>query len=71
MYGVPGCSPSAWSDGHQCREVIRGTVQRCNGSSVVLHERDEPLVISRYAKNLPTLEGGDRVELSVDSRDSS
>ncbi len=45
-----------------------GTVQRCNGSSIILHERDEPLVISRYAKNLPTLEGGDRVELSTDSR---
>jgi hypothetical protein len=55
------------SNGHAA-EVIRGTVQRCNGSSVILHERHDPLTISRYAKDLPTLEGGDTVELSVDAR---
>jgi hypothetical protein len=49
-------------------ETIRGTVQRCNGSTVILHERHEPIVISRYAKGLPTMEGGDQVELMLDGR---
>lgn len=49
-------------------ETIRGTVQRYNGSTVVLHERDEPLVISRYAKSIATMEGGDQVELGIDAR---
>lgn len=49
--------------------TIRGTVQRSNGSTVLLEERVAPLTISRYAKNIPPMEGGDMVELVVDGRD--
>ena len=53
----------------QATTAIMGTVRRSTGSSILLDERDEALVVSKYARNLPTLECGDRVELTLDGRD--
>jgi len=51
-------------------ETIRGTVQRSSASGVLLEERSSWLTYSKFAKPgaIPTLEGGDKVELSIDSK---
>ena len=49
--------------------AIMGTVRRSTGSSILLDERDEALVVSRYYKNPPKLETGDRVRLNLDNRE--
>jgi hypothetical protein len=51
-------------------EIIRGTVQRSSASGVLLAERLSWLTYSKFAKAgaIPTLEGGDKVELSIDNK---
>ena len=51
-------------------EPIRGTVQRASASGVLLAERSSWLPYSKFAKPgaIQILEGGDKVELSIDSK---